>query len=161
MPLALAPTGSAPAAAAAPAGTAPVAVHLTTQVPKLARIGEEFAVSVDVASGAGLRAGSFELNFDESLLRIIRVEEGDLLRKSPRGSSFNYNIQEEIGRLTVSYGAPEPVTATENLAKVIFRVISPAPGNARVGLANMSGEDSAGRPLAVAAPAPASIPVSR
>jgi hypothetical protein len=158
-PLALAPAAvAAPVAGTAPAN-APIAAHLTVQAPKLAKLGEEFAVSVDVAGDAQLRAGTFELNFDEARLRIVKVDEGDLLRKSPRGSSFNYNIQEEIGRLTVSYAAPEVVAGTENLAKVIFRVI--APGSARIGLANVSGEDSAGRPLGIAAPAPASVSVAR
>jgi general secretion pathway protein D len=158
-PLALAPAAVAPPAAGTAPASAPIAAHLTVQAPKLAKLGEEFAVSVDVAGDAQLRAGTFELNFDEARLRIVKVDEGDLLRKSPRGSSFNYNIQEEIGRLTVSYAAPEVVAGTENLAKVIFRVI--APGSARIGLANVAGEDSAGRPLGIAAPAPASVSVTR
>jgi general secretion pathway protein D len=166
------PSGSAaatPIAAATPGGAGPFApgaasatqlAALNVQAPKQAKGGEEFAVTIDVAAEGALRAGSFDLAFDQSRLRVVRVEEGAALKQA-KGSSFNSNVQEKEGRVSVSYAAPETLKAAQTLARVVFQVNNPNPGTTLITMSNVSGVDTSGKPVPVAAPVPATLTITR
>jgi general secretion pathway protein D len=164
------PSGFAPGPSTVPpapalAGTArapsgPAVATLSAQGPKQAKVGEEFRVIVDLAAEAPVRAGSFDLAFDQSRLKILKVEDGAALKQA-KGSSFNYTVQEKEGRLSVSYAAPEPLKGTQNLAAITFQVSGPHPGTTLITLTNVAGVDTAGQPLAVATPVPLTMSISR
>lgn len=136
-------------------------IALTTQTPKQARIGEDFAVGVSLASETPLRSGRFVLAYDETRLKVVRVEEGELFRKAPKGSRFSYQVEEEVGRVGVSYSTGEDAKGSQNLVRVIFQVMSSAEGSARFSLMNPEAEDHSGRRLVVDTPAAATVSLSR
>ena len=131
------------------------------QIPKQAKVGDSFSIAVDLLATTPLRAGAFELGYDETRLKLVKVEEGEVFRKIARGSSFNYTIQEEVGRVSVSYAPTEVVSGSQNLAKLTFEVIGPGTGTARFVVSNASGEDAAGRAFEMASPEPSVMSLSR
>lgn len=155
----VAPSGAVPPAA--PSGAIPATARLSLQAPAQIKFGEEFSAMVNVAADVALRAGTFDLAYDQGRLAVAKVEEGELLKKSGKEPSFSYNIQQEAGRLSVSYGAGEDINGEGNLVKVTFRVTGPHPGTTIVRVETPSALDPDGKPLVVASPVPLTLSLAR
>jgi general secretion pathway protein D len=165
-------TPFAPAPAPAPAkplqapardtGTpAAAAARLIAHAPRQAKTGEVFTVAVDLLTETAMRGGSFDIAYDSGRLKVVKVEEGDLLKKAPDKSSFSHNLQEKDGRLSVSYAAPEALTGTANVARITFQVTGAHEGTTLITLSNVAGVDGAGRSVVMDAPAPPTLSLSR
>jgi len=152
------PPGLAPKPSA---GATPGAAFFTLNAPAQAKAGEQFIMTVDVAADGALRSGAFDLAFDQSRLKVVKVEEGELLRKAGKDSSFRYSIQGEAGRLNVSYAVREALKGSGNLVMLTFEVTAPQAGATVIRMETPSALDPAGRSFAVASPAPFSVQLAR
>jgi general secretion pathway protein D len=164
-PFAPAPAPAPPKPLPAPArdtGTpAAAAARLIAHAPRQAKTGEVFTVAVDLLTETAMRGGSFDIAYDSGRLKVVKVEEGDLLKKAPDKSSFSHNLQEKDGRLSVSYAAPEALTGTANVARITFQVTGAHEGTTLITLSNVAGVDGAGRSVVMDAPAPPTLSLSR
>jgi len=143
------------------AGAAPVTAFFALKAPGEARAGEQFTMMVDVAAQAALRTGTFDLAYDPSRLKVVKVEEGELLRKAGKDSSFRYSIQAAAGRLSVNYAVKDEIKGSGNLVMLTFEVTAPQPGMTSIRMETPSVLGPAGNSLAVAAPAPLSVSLAQ
>ncbi|MBI1905697.1 MAG: tetratricopeptide repeat protein [Rhodocyclales bacterium] len=148
-----------PAAAASPA--LPAAGRLILRAPAQIKTAETFTVTVDLAAETALRAGTFELAFDQARLAVEKVEEGELLKKTGKDPSFRYNLQQDAGRLSVSYAVSEDLKGEGNLVKISFQATGPHPGTTIVRMEAQSALDAAGKPLGIAPPVPLTLSLAR
>lgn len=142
-------------------GAMPGGAFFALKAPAQAKAGEQFIMTVDVKAESALRAGTFELAFDQSRLKVIKVEEGELLRKAGKDSSFHYSIQGAAGRLNVIYAVTRELKGSGNLVMLTFEVTAPEPGTTVIRMETPSALDPAGKSLAVASPAPFSVLLAR
>jgi general secretion pathway protein D len=155
-------TPSQPGLAPKPsASVAPGAALFVLAAPAEAKAGEQFTMTVDVTAGGALRAGTFDLTFDPSRLKVVKVEEGALLRKAGKDASFRYSNQPEAGRLNVSYAVNGELRGGGGLVMLTFEVTGSQSGTTIIRIETPSALDSAGKSLAVAPAAPFSLSLSR
>lgn len=146
---------------ASPAGTMNGATRLALQVPAQAKVGDELTVTVELKADTPLHGGSFELAFDPSRLQVINVTEGDLLDRTDKEKSFKYNLRQEAGRLTTSFASGKAIRNAGTLARVTFRVSSTNAGRTVLALGTPTAVDDKGKTVALAAPLPATLVLSR
>jgi general secretion pathway protein D len=161
-------TPSAPPSPAQPSvtpkpssGTAPGAAFFSLKAPAEAKAGEQFIMTVDVTAEGALHSGTFDLAFDPSRLKVVKVEEGELLRQAGKDSSFRYSIQGAARRLSVSYAVSGELKGSGNLVMLTFEVTAPQPGPTVIRMETPSALDPAGKSLAVASAAPFSVLLAR
>ena len=146
--------------AQAPNVTAPSRPNLSStatlllKAPAQVKFGDQFTIAVDLAGETPVTAGTFDVSYDESRLKIVKVEDGPLLRKSGKDAIFSYNVQEGAGRVSVRYASPVPIKETGTIAQITLQATGPYPGSTQISLANPSGMDDTGKSLRVA-PSPA------
>jgi hypothetical protein len=174
-----APAGAAPAAGQAPVPSSAVVARadpkptfppISAAPPGLARFalkgpahvktGEEFAVTIDISAEAALRAGTFDLAFDQSRFKAVRVEPGDLLR-ARKDAVLTHDIQDVEGRVSVSYTSATDIKGDGTLARIVFQVISPNAGTSLIRMETPSVTDQGGKLLAVPAPVPLTLLLAR
>jgi general secretion pathway protein D len=139
----------------------PGAAIFALKAPAHARVGEQFMMSVEVTAEKAFRAGTFDLAFDQSRLKVVKVEEGALLRKAGKDASFRYSIQDAAGRLNVSYAVGGELKGSGGFVMLTFEVTGPQHGTTVIRMEAPSALDPAGKSLAVASPAPFSMLLSR
>jgi general secretion pathway protein D len=84
------PDGAKPAAAAPVAASGPMTVAI--KAPPSGKVGEAFAVTVDLGVGAqAFRGVSFEIGYPDDRVSIVSVEEGSLLAQGGP-SSFTHSV---------------------------------------------------------------------
>lgn len=145
-----------PSLAPAPPGIA----RFMLKGPAHVKAGEEFTVTVDVAAEQALRAGTFDLAYDQARFKAVRVEPGDMLKPSKEGA-FKYDVQDVEGRLSVSYAAPGEIKGEGTLARITFQVTGPHPGTSLIRMETPSITDQTGKLLAVPAPVPLTLLLAR
>lgn len=146
----------APALALAPPGSA----RFVLKGPAQVKAGEVFTVVIDVALEAALKAGTFDLAFDQARFKAVRVDAGDML-KAVKDVSFISDIQDADGRLSVSYAAPAEIKGGGTLARITFQVTGPHPGTSLIRMESPSISDPQGKLLAVPAPVPLTLLLAR
>lgn len=149
------PRPAIPAISPAPPGIA----RFTLKGPAHVKTGDEFTVTVDIAAETPLRAGTFDLAYDQGRLKAVRIEPGDVFKAS-KDATFKRDIQDTEGRLSVSYAAPTEIKEG-TLARVTFQVTGLHRGTSLIRMETPSITDQAGKLLAVPAPVPLTLLISR
>lgn len=162
-PTRTAPAGvsSGPPAVSPAAAAPPNATRLMLQAPPQARIGDTFTVGIDVLPDTPVRGATFELAYDQSRLSVTRVEEGETLRAAGESSSFKYNVQQNAGRLSGTFAVDKPLVQRGNLARVTFQVTGAAPGTTLLTITAPAAVDGSGQQMALVAPTPATLSLTR
>lgn len=121
-------------------------VKLTLDTPYKTQPGEEFTVRVNLVA-EGLQNALLDMSFDPMKLKVIKVEEGDLLGKAEGQTQFLHQIQDRAGRVNVSVIRKGNIQGEGSLVGLTFQPLPNAMGHTqlRVGAANFS--DASGRIL--------------
>lgn len=155
-----------PAARTTPVGKSTAAApqsatRLALQAPPQARIGDSFTVAIDLLPDTPVRSATFELAFDPSRLSVTRVEEGEMLRSAGESSNLKYNVQQNAGRVSGTFAVDKPLVQRSNLARVTFQVTGAAPGTTLLTVTAPTAVDGAGQQVALMAPTPATLTLTR
>jgi len=123
-------------------------VKLTLDTSNKTQPGEEFTVRVNLVA-EGLQNALLDVSFDPMKLKVIKVEEGDLLGKAEGQTQFLHQIQDRAGRVNVSVIRKGNIQGEGSLVGLTFQPLPNAMGHTqlRVGAANFS--DASGRILPV------------
>jgi general secretion pathway protein D len=143
---------SLPAMAPAPPGYA----RFVLKGPSSVKPGEAFTVVVDASVEAALKAGTFDIAYDPSRFKAVKVEPGEFL-KAAKDVSFTSDIQELEGRVSVSYAAPGDLKGEGTLARIAFQVTGPHPGTSLIRMETPSVTDVQGKLLSAPAPVPLTL----
>ncbi len=163
-------SGKAPGAAvpsaqrdqAAPTPAVPsTATRFVLQTPAQARVGDEFTISVDLRPEQPIHGGNFELAFDQSRLKVVAVEEGELLKRAGKDTNFKYSIQDKAGRVSASFGAGSALKEPGNVARITFQVRGATAGTTLLTIGTPTAIDASGKTVALAATVPATLMLSR
>jgi general secretion pathway protein D len=147
---------SLPALAAAPPGLA----RFMLKGPASVKPGQEFTVAIDASVEAALKAGTFDIAYDPSRFKAVKVEAGEFL-KAAKDVSFTPDIQEVEGRVSVSYAAPGDLKGEGTLARITFQVTGPHPGTSLIRMETPSVTDTQGKLLSAPAPVPLTLLLAR
>lgn len=123
-------------------------VKLTLDTPNKTQPGGEFTVRVNLVA-EGLQNALLDMSFDPMKLKIIKVEEGDLLNRGDGQTQFLHQIQDRAGRVNISVIRKGNIQGEGALVSLTFQPLPNAMGRTqlRVGAANFS--DASGRILPV------------
>jgi general secretion pathway protein D len=100
-------TNPAPLALGAPSAPAPAKpatdgpTRLQWKAPSEVKVGEGFAVSVNVNSGTALRGLPLEIAYPSNLLEVVAIAEGDFLKQGEGATSFVQANNQATGRLNI------------------------------------------------------------
>lgn len=144
-----------------PVAAAGGVITVNVQAPAQAAAGKEFAVQINVAAEIGLRNAIFDLAFDPSRLKVVKVEEGALVKQGGAESSFKYSVRDKEGRLNLSYANKGDVKGTGVLALATFQVVGNQSGSTIIRVDALSLSDGAGNIIPVPLPAPHSLTIAR
>jgi general secretion pathway protein D len=147
---------SLPALAPAPPGLA----RFVLKGPASVKAGEAFTVAIDASVEAALKAGTFDIAYDPSRFKAVKVEAGEFL-KAAKDVSFTPDIQELEGRVSVSYAAPGDLKGEGTLARITFQVTGPHPGTSLIRMETPSVTDTQGKLLSAPAPVPLTLLLAR
>jgi general secretion pathway protein D len=120
-PPAAVPSNAAPAAGGAPGGSS----ALSLDGPREAKVGEEFPVTVRLATDQSITRLRAQLRYDSSALQLVSASPGDMVP----AAAGNPKIETRGGgaQLDVNTTADEPVQGTGSLMVVNFRAMRPRP----------------------------------
>ena len=115
-----------PVAVAAAASTAASSVRtfdLAWRGPATVKAGEEFTVTVDASTKVGLSGAELQLVFDPSVLSVVGVTEGELMRSENAQTVFTERSDATAGRIYVGVrrSAPSGALGAGSLMTVKFR----------------------------------------
>jgi len=145
---------------AAPAGkpAASQPLQLSWIAPASARVGEQIVVGMVANAPSPLLSAALSLRFDPKALEVVKVEEGELLKRAGAETRFNHSVDEGGGRIAVgvSRSASDGAQGQGALFNVTFRVKA-ASAKSQIQMTSMSplGPDnkaipfSAGGPLSI------------
>ncbi|MQA37353.1 cohesin domain-containing protein, partial [Rugamonas aquatica] len=147
------------AAAAVPADTAAEsaapAVALQLQMPDQVKVGEVFAVLVNVKSGLPLRGLPVQLEFPPQLLQVMDAEDGAFLRQDGVALSKTRTLEQALGHASMALlrHSADGVQGSGTVAAFRFRAL--AAGQAGISVVSA-------RPVAsVTVPPPALPPTGK
>jgi general secretion pathway protein D len=150
-------TTLAPAEAAAPAS----GVQLLWQGPSEAKVGEEVTLVLRAKTTETLQSAAVQVGFDASTLEFVRVTEGEFMKQGGVASAMSHHLDAKAGTLNVRFArGGSGATGEGALASFTFRVKDGAP-TARVQTLAVSPVGPGNQPLALAAPPPYKVTVSR
>ncbi len=75
--------------------------RLQWQAPPEVKVGEGFAVSVNINSGAALRGLPLEIAYPSNLLEVVAISEGGFLKQGDGATSFVQANNQATGRLNI------------------------------------------------------------
>jgi general secretion pathway protein D len=115
--------GGVAAAAASPAVSTTQSLDLAWQAPATVKAGEEFTVMVEASTTIGLSGAELQLLFDPSVLSVVSVTEGELMRSENAQTVFTERSDATTGRIYagVRRSAPSGALGTASLMTVKFR----------------------------------------
>ena len=89
------------------------------------------------------------MSFDPTKLKVIKVDEGDLLNRAGGQTQFLQQVQDRAGRVNISVSRKGNVQGEGKLASVTFQSLPNVAGSTqlRVGAANFA--DASGRVLPI------------
>jgi len=123
-------------------------VKLALDAPYRTQPGSEFTVRVNLVA-EGLQNALLDMSFDPTKLKVIKVDEGDLLNRAGGQTQFLQQVQDRAGRVNISVSRKGNVQGEGKLASVTFQSLPNVAGSTqlRVGAANFA--DASGRVLPI------------
>jgi hypothetical protein len=140
------PSNAAPGAGGAPGGNS----ALSLDGPSEARVGEEFPVTVRLATDQSITRLRAQLRFDSSALQLVSANTGDMVP----AAAGNPKVETRGGgaQLDISTTADEPVQGAGSLMVVNFRAVQPRPASNISAMLNVLGASGAAVGNSSAAP---------
>lgn len=131
-PAAAAAAATAPPAAAPVAAAAPNALQLSFQGPGQLKVGEEATVMLNMKADQPLVSTALQIGFDPKAVKIVGVDEGDLMHQDGAQTTFSARTDEAAGRVFIGIARPNGTGATGEGSLVHLRVtgVAPAPSSA-------------------------------
>lgn len=117
--------GEPPVADVPPPGNEPLT--LGWQGPSQAKVGDRISLSINSASGLGVRSLGLLVSYDAAVLRAVDVAEGDLLKQVDPAASFTKTIDQDSGQIVVDLASQAATGGRKGtVATVTFEVIGAA-----------------------------------
>lgn len=123
-------------------------VKLMLEAPPQAAAAKPFTVKVNLVAG-GVQAAMLNLAFDPASLKVVSVDEGDLLKKPDGKTQFMQQVQDKAGRVSLSVTRQGNAQGEGTLASVTFQPLPGASGATQVRVEAVNFSDAAGRVLPV------------
>lgn len=141
-----------------PASSAAQPVNLSIQAPPQAKKGDKIVVLVSAPAGVGISNIGFTLGFDPSVLKVLSVNEGDLVRRASAPSNFTQDIDQPGGQVTIglSENSGAAVSGGGTVSSIQFEVIA-AKGGSQLNLSRVSAAGANAAPLTANPPPPVII----
>jgi hypothetical protein len=115
------PSNAAPAAGGAPGGSS----ALSLDGPSEAKVGEEFQVSVGLATDQSITRLRSQLRFDSSTLQLMSAETGDLVPAA--AGSPKVETRGGGAQLDLTTTSDSPVQGHGSLMVLQFKALAPRP----------------------------------
>jgi general secretion pathway protein D len=131
-------------AVAASLGNVKLALDVSPQV----KANQPFPVKINLVA-EGLQSAMLDMSFDPAKLRVVGIEEGDLMKGSDGKTRFLQQVQEKSGRINLSVIRQGNIRASGVLATINFQSITNAPSSVELRIGAASFLDSANRVLPV------------
>jgi hypothetical protein len=113
----------------------PIQVIVKVNAPEMAKAGETFDATIDVANLTDFNSAQFDLSFDSSVVNVIGVADGSL-----DGATLPVSIWESVDadtvRVLVSVPVGEGVSGSGYLAKVSFEAVGEAGGRSELDISD-------------------------
>lgn len=155
-------TSGAASGTAAPAVTPRVgSARISLQAPASIRSGGEVQLVVNLQAEGEVRNAVFGIAFDPARFKVVRVEEGAMLKQAGAASSFKYQVRDIEGRVNFSFAGKGDLRGAGEFARVTFRSAEDQQGNSTMRLEAMSLTDPSGRIVAAALPDPVSLQMTK
>ncbi len=138
------PGAASGAALGAASGTAaPVtpragSARIRLQAPSSVQSGQEVQLVVSLQAEGEVRNAVFGIAFDPARFKVVRVEEGAMLKQAGAESSFKYQVQDVEGRLNFNFAGKGDLRGGGELARVTFLSAEGQQGNSTMRLDAMS-----------------------
>ena len=117
--------GEPPVVDVSPQGNEPLT--LGWQGPNQAKVGDRISLSINSASGSGLRSLGLLVSYDAAVLKAVEVVEGDLLKQVDPAASFSRTIDQDSGQIVVDLASQATTGGRKGtVATVTFEVIGAA-----------------------------------
>jgi general secretion pathway protein D len=147
--------------AAAPssgAAGAPAPISFLWQGPAQAKAGDKFTLSLGTQVAEPLGELDLVISFDPAALKAVEATEGSFVKMYNAGGSFNRDISQDGGQITIRLsGTPEKgARGAGSLVSITFEAIGTAEST-QVSLAQVIPSSVSGEPLAFVPPPPHSI----
>lgn len=121
-----------PAAPRSPAN--PTDFKLSLRGPTEVKVGDEFSVELQLATGASLRSAPLELLYPAKTVDVLAVNEGNFFKQSQASASFTHAVNTEAGRVGIGILSNEEagVSGEGSLVQLKMRAKTPGPVEIRV-----------------------------
>ncbi len=150
-------SGAAAPAAAPRAGSAMISL----QAPASVQSGGEVQLVVKLQAEGEVRNAAFGIAFDPGRFKVVKVEEGAMLKQAGAASSFKYQVRDAEGRVNFNFAGAGELRGAGEFARVTFRTTQGQQGNSMMRLDAMSLTDPAGRVVAAALPDPVNLQLTK
>jgi len=102
-------------------------VVLSWHSPTQAKVGDEFQVQIDANISQPLSSLSFTVGYDPKVLKVVRVEEGGLMKQDGK-SVFNSKLDTSAGRAFIHMArlGPQGVSGDGSVATITFSALNSA-----------------------------------
>jgi general secretion pathway protein D len=139
VPATVASNAPPPAAGGSTSGAgapAPAASALTLDGPSQARVGEQFQVSVRLATDQSITKLRSQLRYDASALQLVDASTGDLVPAAAGGPKVDTHTAGGA-QLDIGTTADEPVQGNGTLMVLTFKALAPRPATNVLGMLNV------------------------
>ena len=153
--------GPAPAVAAAVATPRAGSAMISLQAPSSVQSGREVQLVVNLKAEGEVRNAVFGIAFDPARFKVVRVEEGAMLKLAGAASSFKYQVRGTEGRVNFNFAGTGDLRGAGEFARVTFRSAEGQQGNSTMRMDAMSLTDPSGRIVAAALPDPVSLQLTK
>lgn len=148
-----APVAKQPLPAAAPSS-----LLLNWEGPAQAKVGEQFTITLNAQAEQGISRLPLVIGFDASALKVVDVNEGNLLRQSDPNATFSRKVDDGRGQIIVEMGTPSPqgTSGSGSLVTVTFQAIAAKP-KSEISVVRMAPSRPSGQGLPYRFPSPFTI----
>ncbi|MEO8387798.1 cohesin domain-containing protein [Polaromonas sp.] len=155
-------TNSPATAGNAPASINPIPsgnVQLLWQGPSQVKVGETFTRQLTMQSDQPITGVPMAISFDNQILQVVSVVEGDFLKQGNVKTSFTSRVNPNGQILmTGTRSGPGGATSSGSIATITFKALAPAEAS-RLQLLTVTPTVLDGRPVVMSLPAPQAVRV--
>ncbi len=148
-----------PGAASSADASQPLA--LSWQGPNQVKVGDKISLALNTSAPLAAKSLGFQVGFDPAVLKAVDVIEGDSMRRDNSPSNLIKTINQSQGRIIVGLsGSSAGDGVGSNIVTLVFEVTATAPSS-QISVSRITSAAAGGGALALAAPEPHAITVSK
>lgn len=121
---------------------------LALDAPYKTQAGGEFTVGINLIT-EGLQNALLDMSFDPAKLKVVKIDEGDLLNRAGGQTQFLQQIQDRMGRINLSVIRKGNIRGDGRLASVTFQSLPNVVGSTQLRVGATSFSDASGRILPI------------